>query len=506
MIAPLHVANAPRPVSLRSRWRSGPPGARSAFSFRQRQGARVCSGSTALQSVPTRSVIIAGSLAFGATAGIAWRKKFKFKKRLRLPKLPVQPSLQQVIGVLRRVDPALGNLAETVSQVWDLLQTELEERRALDSSQAEKIGQSGTLLLHLFALGRLKCLQGAGFELPAEEVPLVSDRQRLAEGLRFTRLAVASYGANLLALVGLLQLRDAWPTDGAKRDKVAATKYLQIEEEQVLACGTLNKEAQEAKAPDRFKPWWILLEDDGELILSIRGSANVADIATDLACSNCEFLHGFAHEGMAGAVLSVWEEAQPQVLKAIDAHDYKRFVVCGHSLGGAVSLLLGMKLRAESTLPLEVRAFAAGPPPAFQGEVREDLEEGLMSVINRCDPVPHLSLDAALRMVLAAENLAEAGLSWQQTLSLVIGGSDVSNPIFDDLLPDHLDVGIAPLRIPGQAMWLVDAVAGRQVLAVDLAERLDDFTRELPEISVAQSALDHVMSTYVYNMAHQVRT
>ena len=42
-----------------------------------------------------------------------------------------------------------------------------------------------------------------------------------------------------------------------------------------------------------------------------------------------------------------------------------------------------------------------------------------MSVINRCDPVPHLSLDAALRMVLAAENLAEAGLSWQQTLSLV---------------------------------------------------------------------------------------
>eukprot|EP00439_Symbiodinium_sp_Y106_P061132 s3412_g9.t1 len=108
-------------------------------------GERVCSGSTALQSVPTRSVIIAGSLAFGATAGIAWRKKFKSKKRLRLPKLPVQPSLQQVIGVLRRVDPALGNLAETVSQVWDLLQTELEERRALDGSQAEKIDQSGSL-------------------------------------------------------------------------------------------------------------------------------------------------------------------------------------------------------------------------------------------------------------------------------------------------------------------------------------------------------------------------
>ena len=35
--------------------------------------------------------------------------------------------------------------------------------------------------------------------------------------------------------------------------------------------------------------------------------------------------------------------------KAIHAGDYKRFVVCGHSLGGSVSLLLGMKLR-ESLL------------------------------------------------------------------------------------------------------------------------------------------------------------
>ena len=53
-----------------------------------------------------------------------------------------------------------------------------------------------------------------------------------------------------------------------------------------------------------------------------------------------------------------------------------------------------------------------------------------MSVINRCDPVPHLSLDAALRMVLAAENLAEAGLSWQQTLSLVIWHRYTSHNIY----------------------------------------------------------------------------
>eukprot|EP00434_Breviolum_minutum_P023513 symbB.v1.2.020741.t2/scaffold1762.1/size182224/8 len=417
-------------------------------------------------------------------------KRVKKRDFLERVKLPLQPSLQQVIGVLHRVDPALGNLAETVSKVWGVLQTQLAEQRCLESSDLcdGNLARTGTLLLHLFALGRLKC---SGFQLPSAAIPLVSAAPELAEAARYTRLAVASYGANVLALVGLLQFWDAWPPAGPDRDKAAAARYLQLPPEKMLACGTkMPKKKQDAKSKfDSFKPWWVLIEDQDELILSIRGSANIDDIATDLACATCDFLDGYAHEGMAGAVAAVWEEANVKVLmlgkivmmekkKAIHAGDYKRFVVCGHSLGGSVSLLLGMKLRAESSLPLEVHAFAAGPAPCFQGGSTVHLEKGLISVINRFDPVPHLSLDAALRMILAAERLAEAGLSWQQTLSLV-----------------------APLRIPGEAIWLVDACAGRQMLPVALPpEDLQRFCQELPEISVAQSALDHVMSTYVYNM------
>lgn len=49
------------------------------------------------------------------------------------------------------------------------------------------------------------------------------------------------------------------------------------------------------------------------------------------------------------------------------------------------------------------------------------------------------------------------------------------------------------MRIPGEAIWLVDACAGRQMLPVALPpEDLQRFCQELPEISVAQSALDHV--------------
>ncbi|CAJ1359386.1 unnamed protein product [Effrenium voratum] len=196
--------------------------------------------------------------------------------------------------------------------------------------------------------------------------------------------------------------------------------------------------------------------------------------------------------------MQVWDEAGPAVTKALESGPYKRFIVCGHSLGGSVSLLLGMKLRAEALLPVEVRAFAAGPPPAFQGPKQPGLESGLISVINRFDPVPHLSLDAALRMVLAAERLAEAGMSWSQTLGILVGG-EVDDPKFEDLIA-KIPQQRASLRIPGEAIWLVDACAGRLILPIDLSGRLDEFCRELPEITVAQSALDHVMSTYVYNI------
>ena len=40
--------------------------------------------------------------------------------------------------------------------------------------------------------------------------------------------------------------------------------------------------------------------------------------------------------------------------------------------------------KAESSLPLEVHAFAAGPAPCFQGDSTVHLEKGLISVINRC--------------------------------------------------------------------------------------------------------------------------
>lgn len=128
----------------------------------------------------------------------------------------------------------------------------------------------------------MKCLQNSGFQLP-RRLPL-DDLNRLKEAQRCTRLAVASYGSNLLALVGLLAFK-AWSSD-----EVAAARFLGLPAEQVLACAAKEESAS------RFKPWWVLLTEGNDLVLSIRGSANLDDVATDLTCATCEFLHGFAHD------------------------------------------------------------------------------------------------------------------------------------------------------------------------------------------------------------------
>lgn len=107
--------------------------------------------------IGAKPVVISGFLAVGLAAGVVYQRRVKkrilpwdrslwstdelvlschFCERCRCKnmllssvqgdflervKLPLQPSLQQVIGVLHRVDPALGNLAETVSKVTRLI-------------------------------------------------------------------------------------------------------------------------------------------------------------------------------------------------------------------------------------------------------------------------------------------------------------------------------------------------------------------------------------------------
>lgn len=423
---------------------------------------------------------------------------------------------QQLVRILRRIDPTLGTVAAAVTRALDLM-----NRQVLANQGSQ--GRSGPSVLNLLVANRLWTKQGGGYLLPQDSLPLVSDYPLLMDGQRYLRFALAPYGSLMLALTGLLNvgelLRPLNHKSSRANDIESAAQFLGLPEENILATGEHYAERRRAQRRVRgrhaespadayHQPWWMLVSEGEDLFLCIRGSASLEDIATDLACENVSFLHGEAHDGMVAAATNVWHEALPAVQAALQQSSFRRLVVCGHSLGGGVALLLGLRLRAESQLPLETFAFAAGPPPVFHGTASRQLEEGLFVLINALDLVPRLSFTSVSNLVVAAQRLEAEGLSWHQKLGILLGNSsqpevegmsaanDAGAANVGSTAPNMLD---QRLRIPGSATWLMEACSGRYVLAMDLNQRrLEEFGRqELPEISNMQAALHHHPASYL---------
>jgi len=116
---------------------------------------------------PSKHLVLSEPQGIGAVAAVVSLGVLLQRPWRRTPRLSLKPSLRQVIRILRRVDPALGTLAGTVSRVWGLLEKELLEARASTELPAAR---TGSLLVHLFALGRLK---SGCFDLPKDSIPLV---------------------------------------------------------------------------------------------------------------------------------------------------------------------------------------------------------------------------------------------------------------------------------------------------------------------------------------------
>jgi len=428
------------------------------------------------------------------------------------------PLPRHIVRQLKKVDPALACAAETVWQVWQNFEHELAPAQGDNSGSTLSDSKSGLSLINLLVVGRLGFLDAGRSNLPLDRVVCVKDSSEIDAALRWVKFAVAAYGLRRLTLMRLVELRKTNSLHFQRRpsrDIAAAALFLGIPAEQILACG--SDDAEDHHEVDNFCPWWLLIRDGQDLILSIRGSVNIGDVATDLACDEEEFLHGHAHRGIANAAAAVWKEAQPAVEAAL-AHPrdldsvkgeqtFKQFIICGHSLGGGVALLLGMKLKSEACLPLPVLAFAAGTPPVFAGEFQKDVEEACMVVVNRLDIVPHLSLSSALRTLKAAAHVQTLGVSLKQKLEFLGGlyNHEQNLPKFSKLW------GNAPsscheLRIPGRAVWLVDACAGREVLAVEVTEDMQQVSQVPPELWDLPRALgDHLPDAYVRTMQRAQR-
>lgn len=104
------------------------------------------------------------------------------------------------------------------------------------------------------------------------------------------------------------------------------------------------------------------------VVLSVRGSKEIADFITNLSCETAPFHTGYGHSGVVQSAQNLAAVVAPTLPKYLDAHRPRNgLVIVGHSLGAAVATLLAIIIRTGT---LEAHVTLAKPPPQRLTSVR----------------------------------------------------------------------------------------------------------------------------------------
>jgi hypothetical protein len=147
----------------------------------------------------------------------------------------------------------------------------------------------------------------------------------------------------------------------------------------------------------------FITHNDKVMLISVRGTQETADIGRDLDARQVPYQEGVgqAHRGFYDAFIA----AKPFIQRYMDAFytGEQTLIVCGHSLGGAIALLLAEWLRRLPAAP-NLQLYTFGSPRAGDRAFAQGAQALTHHrLVNHNDPVPGVPatwMDAEWRMVL----------------------------------------------------------------------------------------------------------
>ncbi|MFN3358528.1 MAG: lipase family protein [Pseudomonas sp.] len=132
----------------------------------------------------------------------------------------------------------------------------------------------------------------------------------------------------------------------------------------------------------------FITHHDEVILIAVRGTASPADGLRDANAHQIPFADGVgrAHEGFYQA----YRALRHFVLRYLDQfHVGQRIIICGHSLGGAIALLLAQGLRRISESNYNVLLYTYGAPRAGDSEFTAGAAALIHHrIVNHNDPVP----------------------------------------------------------------------------------------------------------------------
>lgn len=255
---------------------------------------------------------------------------------------------------------------------------------------------------------------------------------------RYMRFSSASYGSNFLKFMGIgkeMPILRAW--DGVHSDVSHFVHHTESDSNNILLASFVDPEGgtDSSGATGTGVPLvhYISLDHEAKtVVLACRGTLGFEDVLADLTCDYDVLTwreRGYkVHKGVHASARRLLYEGDGRVLVTLreallEFPDYG-LVLCGHSLGGAVTALLGVMLsepnpvgtgfvtadeshgnlnggsQHESSqadhpcLPSRrpIHVYAYGPPGTMSTSLRKRTRGLITSIIHGHDIVPYLSL------------------------------------------------------------------------------------------------------------------
>lgn len=147
---------------------------------------------------------------------------------------------------------------------------------------------------------------------------------------------------------------------------------------------------------------------DRRMVVSFKGSTNSEDTIQDIDCEYTEFYDGFVHNGFKRLSVMFIEKHLSNVRGLLERLGTRRLLLVGHSLGGAISILVNLLLKEMCILQdVSVETVAFSSPPVVSSSVARRFVDGITVINYGNDIIPRMSYGSVLDLKFLCCSIGE---------------------------------------------------------------------------------------------------
>ncbi|CAG8500902.1 27068_t:CDS:10 [Racocetra persica] len=220
---------------------------------------------------------------------------------------------------------------------------------------------------------------------------LIEDVDKLKKAKYYLKFSIVSYGSFMFNVFGYGYSLAPKNAMRMKSDRKTVQDYFGISKNDII-CWEFGK--MTATIPN-----YMIIRDpkSNSIIISIRGTLNLADVITDVLAYYEPWRGGFVHRGMLRSAQYLVKNSLKDIRSAVKKFKVNSIQVIGHSLGASVSCLVTMLLRKRCkdliAKGIDIHAWNFGTPPCCSLDLacKNETMSYIDNFVNENDIVPRLS-------------------------------------------------------------------------------------------------------------------